>query len=477
MNGNDTGTTQISAREILTVIFRRKVPIILCAVVVAAAALTAASRTTSVYQATAKVLLKRMGASPLAITWTPFYGLEEEMNTEVELVNTETVLARAVDILKEKDVYVHVESGDSQIAREPTVGDLSWGISAEPVDMSNIILIRYTGADPSFVGEAANAVAHAYVEYRMQVRRATGVQEFFGDQLAVLEARLLDLKETELALRKAGEIYDLEWQYHTAISRRNEVQLDLAEARSRRIAEEQKLGLIGKRLEEDPDLLVPFAEFERTKLGGQMLAEYWSLRKERDEKVTLFTDSNPQVRMLDDRIGRMEDRFREEVSRRRKEHEFLIEDLKAEERGFETALRQIDSELNETPEVVAQIEHLQKEIQYTYLHYEKLLEKMLDTWASEADDIRISNAKVISTANVQLTKAGKMATIYVAFSILLGATLGIGFGFLIENLDHSARSASDIEDNIGVPLLGSIPDSRRLPELTRRVDRTLGRKA
>ena len=41
MTGNGSGGSQISAREILTVIFRRKIPIILVAIVVAAAALSA----------------------------------------------------------------------------------------------------------------------------------------------------------------------------------------------------------------------------------------------------------------------------------------------------------------------------------------------------------------------------------------------------------------------------------------------------
>ena len=71
MTTNGAGGIQISAREIFTVIFRRKIPIILCAIVVAAVALSAASRTTSVFQATAKVLVRRTGAHPLATTWTP----------------------------------------------------------------------------------------------------------------------------------------------------------------------------------------------------------------------------------------------------------------------------------------------------------------------------------------------------------------------------------------------------------------------
>jgi uncharacterized protein involved in exopolysaccharide biosynthesis len=473
MNGKDTGTSQVSARELLSVMFRRKVPIVLSAVLVAAATLTAASRTTSVFQATTKVYLRRTGATPLATTWTPFYGLEEEMNTEVEIITTGLVLERAAEILREREVYVSVTSGDSLITREPTAGDLGAGISAIPVEMSNIILIRYTGADPPFVAEAANAVAEAYVEHRGEVRRSGGMDEFFRDQLTLLDQRILDLRETELMLRKQGEIYDLEWQYHMSLSRRNDLWGELADIRSRRLAEEQKLTLAKERLE-DPDVLVPFPQFARDKIGGQMLSDYWILRKERDEKAAIFTAENPEVVMLDNRIEKMEERFREEIERRITENEYLLEDLKAEERGYEIEANKISAQLLQTPEVVAQIQHLQKEIFYTYAHYEKVLEKMLDTMASEANDIRLSNAKIIGRAEAQLTKAGKMQSVYVAFSILLGITLGIGFGFLLENLDHSVRTASDVEDTLGVPLLGSVPNTRRLTALTKRVDRTFG---
>jgi capsular polysaccharide biosynthesis protein len=67
-----------------------------------------------------------------------------------------------------------------------------------------------------------------------------------------------------------------------------------------------------------------------------------------------------------------------------------------------------------------------------------------------------------------------MQTVYVAFSILPGVSLGIGFGFLLENLDHSVRTAADVEEDLGVPLLGSIPESKRLSDFTSRVDRSFG---
>ena len=102
---------------------------------------------------------------------------------------------------------------------------------------------------------------------------------------------------------------------------------------------------------------------------------------------------------------------------------------------------------------------------------------MLDAMASEADDIRLSNAKIISPASAEMSTAGQMQAVYVFFSILLGISLGIGFGFLLENMDHSVRSVSDIEDALGIPVLGSVPESRGMPKLTRRVDMTFGKRS
>jgi uncharacterized protein involved in exopolysaccharide biosynthesis len=465
MNGNDTGARQISARDILTVVFRRKIPIAIVAVIVAGATLTAASRTSSVYEAVAKVFIRRTGPTPVATTWTPYYGLEEEMNTEVEIVQSVEVMARAVEILNERHVYFENMVGDSVIRREPTIGDIAAGLSAVPVEM------------PNFVEAAANAAAEAYVEHRIQVRSTTGIEDYFQEQLALLEDRLLNLISAEMHLRKESNIYDLAWQNQMAIARKSEIQTELAKTRSERIAEEMKLELARERLDENPDLLVPFPQFDDDKIGGQMLSEYWTLRNDRDEKAALLTETNPQVKILDKRIKEMEARFAEEVHRRMGEQEFLVEDLKATEAGYEATINEISEEMTKTPEAAVQIEHLEKEISYTYLHYDKLLEKMLDAMASEADDIRLSNAKIISPASARMTKVGKLQEVYVAFSILLGVALGIGFGFLLENLDQSVRTAGDIEEDLGVTLLGSVPEIRKLPEFTRRIDRTFGRKS
>ncbi|HVP58890.1 MAG TPA: Wzz/FepE/Etk N-terminal domain-containing protein [bacterium] len=472
MNGNDTGGSQISSREILTVIFRRRVPIIVCGLIVTAAALSAAARSRSVYDATAKVLVKRTGATALATSWTPFYALEEEMNTEVQIVTSQPVIERAVQILNEKGVSVVVAKKKAKTSRPPTTDDLAAGVSAEPLAKSNIMFIRFRGSDPKFVGEADDAIANAYVEYRVQVRKSVGLDEYFGEQIGTLENKLLDLSKNEMDLRMKGRVYDLEWQQRVTLNREFEIHLELNKTTSKRVSEEGKLAAMKARMAADPGLLWPFEVDTDDHFGQLLLTDYWNLHRERDEAAAKYTAANPQVKILDDRLAKMEQRMREETQRRMRDKEFLIEDLKATETAYQKEIDKINADLVLDPDIVAKIDYLQRQIQYTYMHYDKVLEKMLDTMASEANDIRISNAKVISSAEVRLTAAGQMKMVYVVFSVLLGLTLGVGFGFLLENLDHSVKSASDIEDAVGVPLLGSIPETRRASGVGRRAKGT-----
>jgi len=472
MNGKDTGGTQISSREILTVVFRRRVAIIVCSLIVTAAALSAASRARSVYDATAKVLVRRTGATALATTWTPFFDLEEEMNTEVEIVTSEPVLERAVQILNEKGVSVVVGKKDRKTSRPPTLDDMAAGVSAEPLEKSNILLMKFRGTDPNFVREAADAIADAYVQYRVQVRRSAGLDEYFGDQITLLENKLLDLSRSELDLRIEGGIYDREWQQRITLNRQYEMKIKLNETSSRRASEEGKLAAMKARMAADPSTIWPFEVNSDDHIGQLLLTDYWTLHRDRDAAAAQYTAANPQVKIMDDRLAKMEQRLREETQRRLKDKQYLIEDLKATEIAYEREVAKIAADLVMNPDIVSKIDYLQKQIQYTYMHYDKVLEKMLDTMASEANDIRISNAKVISPAEVRLTKAGQMKTVYVVFSILLGVTLGIGFGFVLESLDHSVKSAADVEEGVGVPLLGSIPDMRGVSETKSRIKST-----
>jgi capsular polysaccharide biosynthesis protein len=83
---------------------------------------------------------------------------------------------------------------------------------------------------------------------------------------------------------------------------------------------------------------------------------------------------------------------------------------------------------------------------------------MVDTQISETEDQRMVNAKVLSPATVSLSFVQQRKSLFALFAALLGLSLGLALAFLLEGLDHTLRTPDDVELNLGVPLLGSIPD-------------------
>ena len=89
-------TRQFSTRDFLSMIFRRKWVILSIFFVTLAMGVSASLKTTSEYQAVAKVLIRRAEGSSFAKLKSPYLGLEEEMNTEIEILRSKAVLERAL---------------------------------------------------------------------------------------------------------------------------------------------------------------------------------------------------------------------------------------------------------------------------------------------------------------------------------------------------------------------------------------------
>ena len=113
----------------------------------------------------------------------------------------------------------------------------------------------------------------------------------------------------------------------------------------------------------------------------------------------------------------------------------------------------------EKAQIMAQIE---REIDNTADLYELVGTKMVDTQISETEDQRMVNAKVLSPANVTLSFVQQRKSLFAQFAALLGLSLGLALAFLLEGLDHTMRTPDDVELNLGVPLLGSIPEVKHL---------------
>lgn len=466
--GDGETTRTLSTRDILSMILRRKWVILSIFLVVLSMGISASLQTTSEYQATSKVLIRRAEASSFQKMRSPYLGLEEEMNTEIEILRSDPVLERALATVDKELAELSDEEKASRFPPMaegekyslPTTKSIAKEMQAEPVEKSNVITVRFRHTNPATARMLTDAVANAYVVERIAVRRNPMLESFFTDRSARLRDRLLDLRMELGQLQIESGVYDEEWQQRLNLGSLDELRSDLLMVRVKREALQGQLETIRRRIQESPDLLVPVRDLESGDAFRELRQGVIQKRTRLAELRVQYLPEHPRVKQAEEAVTLMEADLRKEIDTQVSMREGETEALRAHEQALEGAIREMLDEMNRIPRYAPMIRQIEREISNTGELFELVSTKMVDTQISETEDQRMVNAKVLSPATVSLSFVQERKSLFAVFAAMLGLSLGLALAFLLEGLDHTLRTPDDVEVHLGVPLLGSVPEMK-----------------
>ncbi len=461
-----TDTRPFSTRDFLAMLFRRKWIILTIFFVTLAMGVSASLRTTSEYQAVSKVLLRRADGSSFQKQRSPYLGLEEEMNTEIEILRSDPVLERAISEI-EREIAPLADEEKAALF-PPEESELKWqrpnakwinkNLQAEPIEKSNVIMIRFRHRNAATARMLADAVASSYVAERIRVRRSPMLESFFTERQRDLQDRLLDLR-TELGqVQVEAGVYDQEWQQRLNLGTLDELRTNLLQVRVKRETEESKIATVKRKLAANPDVLTPILEFEDNRAFQELRTKIIDKKAQLAEMRGKYLPDHPKVKQVESLVEQLEDESRKEIATQIAMRESELESIRAPESALERAVHEMVEEMNRIPKYSPMIRQLEREISNTSELYEQVASKAVDTQIFETEDQRMVNAKVLSPATVSISFVQQKRSLFALFAALLGLSLGLALAFLLEGLDHTLRSPEDVEIHLGVPLLGSVPE-------------------
>ena len=89
----------------------------------------------------------------------------------------------------------------------------------------------------------------------------------------------------------------------------------------------------------------------------------------------------------------------------------------------------------------------------------QIANEMAKTFMEEVSTImKIENVQVIDPAEVPRGPVSPRIPMNLAISLVLGLMLGVFIAFLIEFLDRSIKTPEDVQQQLGLPVLGLIPE-------------------
>jgi polysaccharide biosynthesis transport protein len=103
---------------------------------------------------------------------------------------------------------------------------------------------------------------------------------------------------------------------------------------------------------------------------------------------------------------------------------------------------------------------LQREVDTNRSLYEGLLQRYKEIGV--AGGVGVNNVSIVDKAQVPGRPYTPRLSLNVAFALMLGLMLGGAAAFVREHFDDTFKSPEDVEDNLGLPLLGIIPLVKQL---------------
>ena len=439
------------------------------------------------YQSEAKLLVKITAAvDPLEVTGRTGgvpRSRESEIQTEIAILSSLDLLRRVVEKLGPEPFL-----GDS--ANEPrttlTPEDAALiqfdkNMKASGEQESNIIRIAYTNERPIVAAQVLESLIELYLEKRAVVHRSPGAYEFLAEQLSGLDERLRGLRERLYTIKTENDIYSLDEQRKSIsgmVAAReetaDELHASIAAAVSRITSLQQEFDRlpVTRILQEASGHENPVADHMRISLFDMLMQER--------ELQTRFPAEDRKVKDLRTRIAMTEGLLETEPANRswvttgadenRYQVQLAIVNEQAALLGLRSRLDSAQSTAKTARARLDALNHCERELkaldqeialgESTRARYLEGAEQARIDRALE--DQKISNIGVVQAATRPMLPVGPGRKWVALIGIIVATFAAMGTVFLFDYFDDSFHTPESVEAGLRIPVLASIPSSRRL---------------
>jgi tyrosine-protein kinase Etk/Wzc len=308
---------------------------------------------------------------------------------------------------------------------------------------TSLIRLSVEKPDPAVARDVANALADAYAEQNRasKAQEATMMLGFIDTQLASMGD---DLDRSEQSLQ--------EYRIRTGLERLSpegasliDAAVNLEKQRADLSLRHQRIaGFIGALGSGNADFAavqdVPGVQPEVTRL--------LELRAKRNDLLRSYTPAHPAVIEVDDALRQVEEKISGSARLAQRSLDQQLGDVGR-------ALGQNTSRLQQVPEEELELVRLSRANKVNSELYGYLLQRQHETRIRQA--ATSSSVEIIDRAQIPASPVKPNTKKNLALGLVLGAMFGIGVAFLLDYLDRTIKDEDDVQDKLGLPVLGTIP--------------------
>lgn len=483
-SANSLRDFSISAKDVLAIGFRHKRMIAVSFSAIFLGAVLVAVFTPRSYQAHTKLLVKRERVDPVITPAQDTRVLmrddvtEEELNSEVELLESDDVLRQVVlacGLQKHRSLLAFWKVNEAERIAKATER-LRTDLAVEAMKKSNIISITYSSHDPQMAANVLKSLNETYIQKNAEIHRPQGQYQFFEQEADRYKTELNDA-ETQLkqfATEQGGVAPQVERD--NTLQKLAEFSATLETTRAEMSATEQKIRTLQGQSSSVPSrITTQLKESDDAQLQQQLKSTLMNLELKRTELLTKYQPTYPLVQEVDKEIadtrtaivGEESKPVREQTTDQNPTYQYVSTELAKAKADFSAlearaaatqaivAMYRTQAEQLEQKGIVQQdLLRAQKADEENYLLY---LRKREEARMSDAlDERRILNMAVAEQPTVPVLPTGSPWLI-VGLGLMLGVFASTGMALTADYLDPSFHTPSEVFSALNVPLLGAVP--------------------
>jgi succinoglycan biosynthesis transport protein ExoP len=425
------------------------------------------------YEAVATLVLDYDSSNPMNLTNVPASGIiqsAEYINTQVEIIKSRRIALDVIDHLKldknpdviskfneskERNPVFFWKDDTSNMDIRTWLADkfLSKYITVEPTRDTRFLYIKFYSSDPNFSAEVANTYARAYAAYNLElkVQPFKDAGKWFSEKLEDVKTKA-DKASEELReyQKKKGVVSTGAGYYDDALQRLDQTNRELVDAK----AKLYEATLAMRRVNESRGAYESLPEVIANAFIQNLKTEKIKLEMSLSELSMKVGKKHPQYVRLQSELQTVNTKLNAEIKN-------IIDAIKqdydsssARVSNLQKALGAHKSEVMNLNISRYEIDSLSRESEAFKNTYDTVLQKFNES--ALQGDINRTNVFLIDMAVAPTEKYSPKLTLNMALAIMVGLFLGIGLAFFFDYMDDTIKSEKVIEEDFGIPVLGTI---------------------
>lgn len=406
------------------------------------------------YTASTAVVVDVKSPDPVAGMVLPGLITPGYMATQVDIINSDRVSQRVVRMLKLdenpaiKEQWQESTEGKGNVAT--WLADLlQRKLDVKPSRESNVISIAFKGADPKFAAAVANAFAQAYVDVNLElkVEPARQYANWFEGQAKQARVQLEQAQKalTNYSQRTGIVASDERLDYENNKLNELSAQLSMVQTQTADSASKQKSSAKSDTL----------AEVMQSPLINQLKTDIARLDAKLQESNVNLGKNHPQTQRTEQELSTLRAKLDAETKQISTSIGTTLSVSRQKEKELRDAIATQKTKVLELNKQRDEINVLKRDYESAQRNFDQVSLRSAQT-KLESTSVQ-TNISILNAATEPLEPSRPRMVLNILVSVFLGILLGIGLALMREFANRRIRSAEDMSDLVGLPLLALIP--------------------